>query len=61
MTIGTHPRELALGFLRNQLLISDLSKSGVTSMGLELAQDLGITLITRARGSHYLIYNEAGQ
>ena len=36
-----------------------LSKSGVTSMGLELAQDLGITLIARAKGSRFLIYNEA--
>jgi formate dehydrogenase accessory protein FdhD len=38
-----------------------VSKSGVTSMGLELAKDLGITLVTRARDSRYLIYNEAGQ
>jgi FdhD protein len=38
-----------------------VSKSGVTSMGLELAKDLGITLVTRARGSRYLIYNEAAQ
>jgi FdhD protein len=36
-----------------------LSKSGATSMALELAQDLGITLVTRARGSRFLIYNEA--
>ena len=36
-----------------------VSKSGATSMGLELAKDLGITLITRARGSRFLIYNEA--
>jgi FdhD protein len=38
-----------------------LSKSGVTSMGLELAQDLGITLITRARGGRFLLYNEPSQ
>lgn len=38
-----------------------LSKSGATSMGLELSQDLGITLITRARGSRFLIYNEPTQ
>jgi FdhD protein len=38
-----------------------LSKSGATSMGLELAKDLGITLITRARGSRFLIYNDAAQ
>ena len=35
-----------------------LSKSGATSMALELAQDLGITLIARAKGSRFLIYNE---
>jgi FdhD protein len=36
-----------------------LSKSGVTGMGLELAQGLGITLVARARGSRFLVYNEA--
>lgn len=38
-----------------------LSKSGVTSMGLELSRDLGITLVARAKGSRFLIYNEAAQ
>lgn len=36
-----------------------LSRSGVSHMGLELAQDLGITLIARAKGQHFLIYNGA--
>ena len=36
-----------------------LSKSGATSMALELSQDLGITLVARAKGSRFLIYNEA--
>ena len=36
-----------------------LSKSGATSMALELAQDLGITLVARAKGNRFLIYNEA--
>jgi FdhD protein len=26
-------------------------------MGMELAQDLGVTLIARAKGRHFLIYN----
>ena len=36
-----------------------LSRSGVSHMGLELAQDLGITLIARAKGQHFLVYNGA--
>ena len=36
-----------------------LSRSGVTQMGLELSQDLGITLIARARGKKFLVYNAA--
>jgi FdhD protein len=34
-----------------------LSKSGITHMGLELAQDLGITLIARARGRRFFVYH----
>ncbi|UJF22206.1 formate dehydrogenase accessory sulfurtransferase FdhD [Shewanella sp. OMA3-2] len=34
-----------------------LSRSGVTQMGLELAQQLGITLIARAKGRHFLVYH----
>lgn len=36
-----------------------LSRSGVTQMGLELAQNLGITMIARAKGRHFLVYNGA--
>jgi len=36
-----------------------LSRSGVTFMGLELAQDLGVTMIARAKGHHFLVYNGA--
>lgn len=36
-----------------------LSRSGVTQMGLELAQQLGVILIARAKGKHILIYNGA--
>lgn len=38
-----------------------ISRSGVTQMGLELAQQLGVVLIARAKGRHFLIYNGAGQ
>ncbi|MGQ7845105.1 formate dehydrogenase accessory sulfurtransferase FdhD [Granulosicoccus sp. 3-233] len=34
-----------------------LSRSGVTQMGLELAQEIGMTMIARAKGRHFLIYN----
>ena len=36
-----------------------LSRSGVSHMGLELAHDLGITLIARAKGRHFLVYSGA--
>ncbi len=36
-----------------------LSRSGVTYMGLELAQDLRVTMIARAKGRHFLVYNGA--
>ena len=38
-----------------------LSRSGVTNMGLELARDLGIVMIARAKGKAFLIYNGAEQ
>ena len=34
-----------------------LSRSGITSMGLELAEHLGVTLIARAKGRHFLVYS----
>ena len=34
-----------------------LSRSGITRMGLQIARDLGITLFSRAKGKHFLIYN----
>jgi len=36
-----------------------LSRSGVTHMGLSLAQQLGVNLIARAKGKHFLIFNGA--
>ena len=38
-----------------------LSRSGATQMGLELAQQLGVVLIARAKGRHFLIYHGAEQ
>ena len=34
-----------------------LSRSGVTHMGLELAEDLGVIMVARAKGRHFLVYN----
>jgi FdhD protein len=34
-----------------------LSRSGITQMGLEIARKVGVTLIARAKGRHFLIYN----
>ncbi|MET0027093.1 MAG: formate dehydrogenase accessory sulfurtransferase FdhD [Candidatus Thiodiazotropha sp.] len=34
-----------------------LSRSGVTHMGLDIARRVGVTLIARAKGKHFLVYN----
>jgi FdhD protein len=34
-----------------------LSRSGITAMGLEIAQKVGVTLIARAKGKHFLVYH----
>ncbi len=36
-----------------------LSRSGLTLMGLEIARRVGVTLIARARGRHFLVYHGA--
>jgi FdhD protein len=36
-----------------------LSRSGITHKGLEFAQKVGVTLIARAKGQHFLIYHGA--
>jgi FdhD protein len=36
-----------------------LSRSGITYLALEIAQDLGLTVIGRAKGMRHLIYNGA--
>ncbi|MCK5669179.1 MAG: formate dehydrogenase accessory sulfurtransferase FdhD, partial [Gammaproteobacteria bacterium] len=34
-----------------------LSRSGITRMGLQIAREMGVTLFSRAKGKHFLIYN----
>lgn len=36
-----------------------LSRSGVTHMGLELARKLGVVMLARAKGRHFLVFNGA--
>ncbi len=36
-----------------------LSRSGLTQMGLDLARKLGVTLVARAKGRHFLVYHGA--
>ncbi len=38
-----------------------LSRSGATQMGYEIAQRIGVVLISRAKGKHFLVYNGAEQ
>ena len=38
-----------------------LSRSGITQMGLELAQVVGMVMIARAKGRHFLVYNGNSQ
>ncbi|MEE4379926.1 MAG: formate dehydrogenase accessory sulfurtransferase FdhD [Candidatus Competibacteraceae bacterium] len=36
-----------------------LSRSGITRMGLEMGQKVGVTMIGRAKGKHFLVFNGA--
>jgi len=36
-----------------------LSRSGITYKGLELARQVGVTMIARAKGRHFLAFNGA--
>ncbi len=38
-----------------------LSRSGITQMGLEIAQKVGVILIARAKGKHFMVYHGAEQ
>lgn len=38
-----------------------LSRSGITRMGLEMGQRVGVTMIGRAKGKHFLIFNGSEQ
>lgn len=38
-----------------------LSRSGITKMGLDIAQKVGVILIARAKGRHFMVYHGAEQ
>ena len=38
-----------------------LSRSGITEKGLEFARSVGVVMIARAKGRHFLVYNGAAQ
>lgn len=59
-TTGRLTSEMVIKVAQMQIPIL-LSRSGVTHRGLELAQKVGVVLIARAKGQHFLVYNGADQ
>ena len=59
-TTGRLTSEMVIKVAQMQVPIL-LSRSGVTFRGLELAQKIGVVLIARAKGRHFLVYNGADQ
>ena len=59
-TTGRLTSEMVIKVAQMQIPIL-LSRSGITYRGLELARKIGVVLIARAKGRHFLIYNGADQ
>ena len=59
-TTGRLTSEMVIKVAQMQIPIL-LSRSGVTHRGLDLARKIGVVLIARAKGRHFLIYNGAEQ
>ncbi len=57
-TTGRLTSEIVMKVAHMQIPVL-LSRSGITHMGLELAQDVGVMMIARAKGKHFLVYNGA--
>ncbi len=55
-TTGRLTSEMVMKVAQMQIPVL-LSRSGITQMGLKLAQDTGVTLLSRAKGKHFLVYN----
>jgi FdhD protein len=54
-TTGRLTSEMVIKCAQMGILIL-VSRSGITAMGFELAQELGICLIGRCQGKHFLVY-----
>jgi FdhD protein len=59
-TTGRLTSEMVIKVAQMQIPVL-LSRSGVTYRGLELAQKIGVVLIARAKGRHFLVYHGADQ
>lgn len=59
-TTGRLTSEMVIKVAQMQVPVL-LSRSGVTQRGLELARKVGVVLIARAKGRHFLVYNGAEQ
>lgn len=57
-TTGRLTSEIVMKAARMEIPVL-LSRSGITHMALELARDLGIMMIARAKGHRFLVYNGA--
>ena len=55
-TTGRLTSEMVIKVAQMQIPLL-LSRSGVTEMGLRLAKQVGIGMIARAKGKHFLVYN----
>jgi len=55
-TTGRLTSEMVIKVAQMQIPLL-LSRSGVTEMGLQLAQQVGIGMVARAKGKHFLVYN----
>lgn len=59
-TTGRLTSEMVIKVAQMQIPVL-LSRSGVTYRGLELARKVGVVLVARAKGRHFLVYNGAEQ
>ena len=55
-TTGRLTSEMVIKVAQMQIPLL-LSRSGVTEMGLQLAKQVGIGMVARAKGKHFLVYN----
>jgi FdhD protein len=55
-TTGRLTSEMVIKVAQMQIPLL-LSRSGITEMGLDIAKKLGIGLIARAKGKHFLVFN----